>query len=381
MTVHATTPFGRRPVTAGLIERAALRQQNASLPTVHKWEVFNALCEARARFGVTDRDLAVLNALLTFHKPTQITDGERTVVFPSNATLSQRAHGMPESTLRRHVAALVNAGLILRNDSPNGKRYATRTRGGDMIRAFGFDLRPLLVRAREILEAAEEVREERETLRIARDDVAILRRDASKLIAYGAEAHPDDRWDTPRHALAELGKMLRRKLDLSALTDLRHRMEKLVEKLHGLLGMSVDCAPETSASDSQNERHHTESDKTSYESEQPAKPETTLPLALVLKACPEVLTYSDRQVNTWRDLVAAMAYVRAMMGITKETWDHAITCMGAEKAAITCAAILQRMNEVQSPGGYMRSLALKAMDGSYSPAPMVMSLLRRQAAA
>ena len=54
---------------------------------------------------------------------------------------------MPASTLRRLLAVLVEAGLIVRRDSPNGKRYARKGRGGEITLAFGFDLAPLVVRA------------------------------------------------------------------------------------------------------------------------------------------------------------------------------------------------------------------------------------------
>ena len=38
---------------------------------------------------------------------------------------------------------------IVRRDSPNGKRYARKGRGGEIKLAFGFDLAPLVVRADE----------------------------------------------------------------------------------------------------------------------------------------------------------------------------------------------------------------------------------------
>ena len=60
--------------------------------------------------------LAVLSALLSFHRGKELADDDALIVFPSNAALSERAHGMAESTLRRHLAALVRAGLILRRD-------------------------------------------------------------------------------------------------------------------------------------------------------------------------------------------------------------------------------------------------------------------------
>lgn len=44
--------------------------------------------------------------------------------------LSGRAHGITGTTLRRHLAALVEAGLISRKDSANGKRYPCKDRQG-----------------------------------------------------------------------------------------------------------------------------------------------------------------------------------------------------------------------------------------------------------
>ena len=114
---------------------------------VHKWKVFKAVCVARPRLGVSERALAVLNALISFYPDTTLTGEDDLIVFPSNELLCLRTHGMPASTLRRQLAALVDAGLIVRRDSPNGKRYARKGRAGEIKLAFGFDLAPLVVRA------------------------------------------------------------------------------------------------------------------------------------------------------------------------------------------------------------------------------------------
>ena len=40
---------------------------------------------------MSDRDLTVLNALLSFHPDTDLAEGENLVVFPSNRALAERA--------------------------------------------------------------------------------------------------------------------------------------------------------------------------------------------------------------------------------------------------------------------------------------------------
>ena len=100
---------------------------------VHKWQIFRAICTARPKLGVSERALAVLNALLSFYPETTLTGDDELIVFPSNQQLCLRTHGMPASTLRRLLVVLVDAGLIVRRDSPNGKRYARKGRGGEII--------------------------------------------------------------------------------------------------------------------------------------------------------------------------------------------------------------------------------------------------------
>ena len=181
-----TTPFGRRSLTLAHIAAQVAASSRPPEKIVHKWKIFRAICIARPMLGVSERALSVLNALLTFHPETTLT-GEALTVFPSNEQLSLRAHGMPASTLRRHLAVLVDAGLIIRRDSPNGKRYVRRGRGGETLHAFGFDLSPLVARADEFERLAAEIEAEACAVKLARERITLCRRDIAKMIATGIE--------------------------------------------------------------------------------------------------------------------------------------------------------------------------------------------------
>ena len=126
----ATTPFGRRPMSLALL---AAQNDSNEIPdgkAVDKWQAYRDLCEGKSVVGIGDRALAVLAALLSFYPDDELSEENGLVVFPSNRQLILRSHGMSEPTLRRHLAALVENGLIIRRDSPNGKRYARKGRGG-----------------------------------------------------------------------------------------------------------------------------------------------------------------------------------------------------------------------------------------------------------
>ncbi|EEE34985.1 replication protein C [Rhodobacteraceae bacterium KLH11] len=384
-----TTPFGRRPVTAGLIEQAMALQAAPEVTHIDKWELLRDLCTARRVFEVSDRDLAVLNALVSFHPNAALSDNDNLIVFPSNVALSERAHGMAESTLRRHLAALVHAGLIARHDSPNGKRYVRRGTDGEIARAFGFDLRPLLHSAARISEAAKQARADQALLAAARERLSLLKRDALKLALYGQESALPGDWEGLLAALMTVHKQMRRKLTLVDLSDLEVEASRILGDIQALLMMKTE---EMSGNDDESERQYQNSKPDTLESElcprmdkgeidgstlqpDPRHPLPRIPLALILKACPDILPYCEREPGDWRDLVVAAGYVRGMMGISPSAWQEAQELMGPETAAVTVACILQRFAEINSPGGYLRSLAGKAALGAFSPGPMVMALL------
>lgn len=151
MTGHiATTPFGRRTMTLGQIASQVKARAMSKDAAVHKWQTFQHIREARDLLGATDRAVAILNALLSFHQETVLTGDRDLIVWPSNEQLMARANGMSPSTLRRHLAVLVECGLIIRRDSPNGKRFARKGRRGEIEQAFGFDLSPIVARGNRV---------------------------------------------------------------------------------------------------------------------------------------------------------------------------------------------------------------------------------------
>ena len=161
---------------------------------------------------------------------------------------------MAPATLRRHLACLVDAGLIIRRDSPNGKRFARRGQGGAIEDAFGFDLTPLVARAAEIENLAEEVRAENRATALLRE----------KDHADAARHRQDDR---DRHRGGRSGRLGRLSPALcDALRPLRaqsfalrsggfgERIAGLAAEIRKLLESHVK-PQNMSANESQSERH------------------------------------------------------------------------------------------------------------------------------
>lgn len=371
------TPF------AGRRGRLAPQQPDTgenSVCSCGKWALFDELRMARAVFGVTDRDLTVLWAMLSFLPGPDLCAQAGLVVFPSNAALSDRTHGMAESTLRRHIAALVAAGLVARHDSPNGKRYARRGRDGAVGVAFGFDLSPLLLREAAIRQAAQAVRAAEEDAAAAREAAVLALRDLRALAGWVAE----DAAPALRAQIAALSARLRRRMTPDAARALADEAQAVAAAQNSL------CSGGNGGNAARNGRQHTESKdgfmdsdcvQNSYEDGDGTEDggggdPATVPLHLVVRACPDIALYAGAPIRRWRELCGAADRVRPMMGVSRDAWDEARGIMGDPQAAMVLAAILQKSTRVRSPGGYLRKLTRQAAQGRFRPGGMILTLLR-----
>ncbi|MEM1150420.1 MAG: plasmid replication protein RepC [Pseudomonadota bacterium] len=414
--------FGGAPVTPALMAvyadvkkrraRIAAAREAAGGTTnddgrAHKWKVIDALTEARFQFGLGDRAIRVLEALVSCHPGDEIDGMQDAIVFPSNSELTRRTKGMAGATLRRHIATLCAAGLIMRRDSANGKRYCRRAADGQPAERFGFDLAPLALLARDIHASAEMVRAERAETRRTRTAITIHLRDVAKLVEAGEgraiNAGEYGAWAELRQRLASLSGRVgrttpldRHHVRLSALRDLLDEAENLWLSMMSSEEMDANAAhSEHHIQISKTEHHIESSQRDDWKAEAPKRDikgefngrgtenstiETedveagpSVPaLSDIVSVAPDIVPYApDGRIRVWRDMIAAAGLVRTMLGISPSAYEAAQAAMGAHVAATTIALMLMRVDTIKSPGGYLRALTLKAQDGKFSLRPMM----------
>ncbi|WP_077963376.1 plasmid replication protein RepC [Ensifer adhaerens] len=409
-----TTPFGRRSMTLGMLAHQLSSAPAVDDGSVDKWKLFRTVCAAKTSLGVSDRSLAVLNALLSFYPKTELDPSAGLVVFPSNEQLAVRTHGMAETTLRRHLTALVEAGLILRRDSPNGKRYARRDRKGTIGQAFGFDLAPMLTRASEFAAEAARLEADRRYLQVMRERLSLCRRDVIKLVELlrSSDILLADEADTQCQAvymaLSRKPSITEVERTLDLLSALRDNLTNYLENLLKTQNMA--------ANERQDERHiqNSESDYQSESEIARERPERgisdqadaetqfgadgeavaghpplpspsrlhdhVIALPVVLKACPQIRDYGPTgHIGSWRDMFTAATVVRTMLGISSEAYDEACTVLGPETTATVLACLLERSEHIHSAGGYLRDLTRRARSRTFTVSAMLSARLRAQA--
>ncbi|WP_117195915.1 plasmid replication protein RepC [Rhizobium terrae] len=413
---YVSTPFGRRPMTLSLVKSQIDAANVPQARTIDKWQVLRDVCDARTRLKLRDRALAVLSALLSFHPETHLSSTDNLIVFPSNAQLSARANGIAGTTLRENLAILVQAGIVLRHDSPNGKRYARKSSSGRIQAAYGFSLSPLVARAAEFAALAQDIAAERRHLAILRERITLLRRDIRKLISIAQEEAGGNRGgelSALEMQYVALAGGISRVRSIAELTLSERILANLKKEILNHLALHWKSQNADGNADeirchiqNQNTESLTESElvcekdpggngraigSTAISGIQSVAASRrgvselvgvtsapkALPLGMVIRSCPEIAAYGPKgRIDTWRELMSTAVVVRSMLGISPDLYQEACEAMGPEHAAATIACLLERADTINSPGAYLRTLTRKASCGQFSLVSMLMALAK-----
>lgn len=292
---------------------------------------------------------------------------------------------------------LVEAGLIVRKDSPNGKRYARKDHEGEIESAFGFDLSPLLARSEELASLAQKVATDRAALRKAKESLSLYRRDVRKLVTAAIEEGVPGDWSSIEAIYIGVVSRIPRVQTLATIAPLLDEMQMLHEEVVTRLDSQGNNEIKSS-NDAPIEQHIQNSNTNSTHEFEPGsekgqgsklcdnsarsrQPIKAFPLSVVLKACPTVIDYAPGGVvSSWRDLMSAAVTVRSMLGISPSAYQDACEAMGPENAAVAVSCILERASFINAPGGYLRDLTRRTELGEFSLGPMLMAALRANGA-
>ena len=292
----------------------------------------------RASLGLNAGVLATLDSLLGCLPPRR----NHHTVFASNATLAFRRNGITDRTLRRHIAALAEAGLLARHDSPNGKRYTRRGPDGGTVLRFGLDLTPLFARLPDLQAQAQNADLEAER-------IAYLR---AKLRAAAAERLRHDPADD--HA-ADALRALRRKLSVS-------QCEALLAALP-----PVRAEAPVSAHDGQNVRHQ---QNPTTERKTPGRA-GDLTVRDLVEACPEAISYASEPIAT---VTQAITHARTLARLQGIDAQEAEKTLGPVGAALALWAITQLGNTIRNARAYFRAMIRRP---DFDPIRLVRQLHRR----
>ncbi|MBL0408161.1 replication protein C [Microvirga aerilata] len=315
---------------------------------------------------------------------------ERLLVWPSNDYLMSRT-GLSERSVRYAFRVLIDQQLIVPKESPNGKRFAVKDLGGEIVDAFGFDLTPVYARRGEWTERLIEQKQLREARKRAFDEITIARRAAEEALSALAEHYPDlDRSDLEDRLKALKARTPLRStkvmpLDvLDAWKDLRTLCEKaFFDAGNG----GKDCRHTNNNNESPSEPCNKGFPKKAEAVRSTEQTSEHLSPELILEACPAISDYGQ-PVQDLADIVAAGRYLRASLGAHESAWAEAVEDIGTVRAAIAVIYVLQLYEDdmarnggesrIKNPGGYFRALTRMVKSGKIDLAVELLAMRRRR---
>ncbi|WP_112313449.1 plasmid replication protein RepC [Pseudogemmobacter bohemicus] len=325
------------------------------------WQVFRNLVAARTTLDVSPQALGTLRALISFVKPSR-----GLVVFASNRTVSERADGASERSIRRHIAELISAGLLSRKASTNGKRYKVANPDGhDDV--YGLDVSPLLYRAAEFESLAAEAAEE--TLRIK-----LQRKRLSSLIYAARELLPTGR-------LAEVTRALRRRHNSAFYSALYRQVaaEAAEAEQQRFATRTTDEQLQNSAilasNDGQNDRHKIKSNKEEFDSDSPQRNEVTNSeatepsgiLRTIADRYPDALAWAEAPVTSWHGLEKLAWNLANWCGIGDKLRQKAHAAVSSEVFICAALHIAQASHRIRNPAAYFAAVTLGKRRDTFHP--------------
>jgi len=403
----------RKPTPGlGVAEQLAQVGERVALP---KTRAYVALKRVGAYIGLKAGDILLLDTLGAFTQAQDWEEGQRPIVWASNAYLMEQT-GFSLSALKRHARRLVEIRVISFQDSPNGKRWGRRDAEGRIVEAYGFDLSPLSARVEEFEVLHAELQAERELCQRLKRQITVARRMIRARIEAAVSGALRGPWTQFTGLFEELLDRIPRRHEvpeqleriLTGFKDLQVRVEAaylkatggeipvenpsnndtqvtkktqemnprgVISEPHILITNQLD--PVTSNSSEKEEaagvvpnalpEKRVDRDLQDWVAEV-SKKRTALDLPTIMQACPEFASWSRNVggfLRDWGDLHRAAGQLRPMIGISEHAWNVAQDQLGKQVATAAFALVFEKHSagEVASPGGYLRGMVEKAGAG------------------
>jgi replication initiation protein RepC len=384
-------------------------------------QVLAAFKAAAPYLGLRPSVVHAIDWLFRFTDAVDWQPSSRPIVWPS-AAMQQQELGVGPSQVKNLNRHLVELGLIVMKDSPNGKRYGRRDPTGRIIEAYGFDLSPLASRHAEFQTVAEAGREERARLQALKRRATIARNGIRQLLETAVEQEiSGEEWEAHRaasssasrgvagrsgsvememavarleHIQGAMRRYLEAALDVGHATQPQSTADSVslnpkqpqkwphITTTNHLLNpkdtvitpkedigpatLPSRVAPDFSETAKCGQGYHENKMRSEY-----SKPRTDsgsllkITPAELVNLAPRLKTYLGNQPPRWPEIVDAADWLRDELGISKFIWGDACITMGREQAAIAIAIVSTKPpgHFRGSPGAYFHGMVSRAKSG------------------
>jgi replication initiation protein RepC len=397
-----------RKVSVGILASAQLAAQD-NRPEFSKKDISLVLKRVAPALGIDGTAYHVLDILLGLVQSDDFKPGRRPVVAISNQRLAEYTR-RTSRTVTRCLKKLVEAGVLAYRDSPTGRRYVYRGRGGQAEQAYGLDFTPACFNLdafkaqadafQRRLKAEQEAR--RAMTRFSRAIADMAEADAETFQEYVVQAQ--DLLDRSELRLFDrAGRLQALYEEALRLLETRERESKQEDMscagdIH-VSPLSITTHPDSLKSKSKRTCSNEQDTKFSSDNgdavelalekepsgghsdpqrpkpqadryERSKRAETNLDgvsIGLIQSACSQVQTETGLFFTNWSDLCGAADQLRILIGLSPAGYQNAVERQGRYLAAACLVVVAEKAlrdpEQITSPGGYFRAMIDRAGEG------------------
>lgn len=382
---------GARPITEWSRRIARdLDARAASASDVDRKRLFEVLTAAKGAIGIGTSALETLLHLIGYTRPDDWKGSRSPCVWPSNATLAERAD-VTVGAIKERLRQLRRLGLVGARDSGHGRRTGRRNDAGEATSAFGIDLTPLRIRFAELSEKAASHTAQQRLFKEGALEIGRVRRLVGQALAQAADLRlTGEHWVALQDQLAGIVKAagdaraIRNseayRAALDALPSLERRVGETVDAFmfpeiedgsgsrnHPYTQLQTNpCLESVHASrDRSSDIDRAETQVGEVEPSPSTSRFKTRPDELI-EMFPVAAMYVTAARPSWPDLHRAAAPLRNALGIRTGTWVDALDCLGPDAATVALMVTAERevRNEIRlTAGAYFAGMVAKARRG------------------
>nr|WP_234906961.1 plasmid replication protein RepC [Rhizobium rhizogenes] len=405
--------YANRRVTAASLETDRIvadfqsdHRSGSSMSRPSRTQALQVAKRFASAIGLKAAKIALIDQLFAFSKTLDWSDAETVpVVWPSNELLARRL-GIKVSTLKYHLAGLVEAGLICYSDHPTYQRRGRRSEDGRIVEAYGINLSPIAAQYSELLDLADAADFEARKCKGLSNRRTLLRRGIAAIIeaARLELGSLNDEWNSLLPRLDRLREQRGRgSVELAdvvdALVTLRAEAVDLLEALYDSRDSdtaaakfrplqttaetpnSESCNDERNCADAQytdensangamaSENKPSDTSLPSKQKTQPVEPyddivNVSLPLLRsafvhLSQMVPEVFVH-------WAAFRSSGGLLCRLCYVNPQVYQEAVEVLGQDLAIVALALTAERNanGSVSNAGGYLRELVNRSRQGT-----------------
>ncbi|MCJ9720016.1 replication initiation protein RepC [Agrobacterium sp. SHOUNA12C] len=405
--------YANRRVTAASLDTdrtvasyQADHQTRSSISRPSRTQALQVAKRYASAIGLKAAKIALIDQLFAFSMAIDWSDTETIpVVWPSNELLARRL-GIKISTLKYHLAGLVEAGLICYSDHPTYQRRGRRSEDGRIVEAYGINLSPIAARHSELLDLADAADFEARICKRLSNKRTVLRRGIAAFIDAARQelGSLDEEWNA---LLARLDRLRERRalgsVELAdvvgALEALRAEAAELLEAVYDRqdpntavvkirplqttaeIPNSESCNDERNCADAQYintsgakgamapENKPADTPAPSKRKTQLAEPEddiVNVSLPLLRSAFVHLSELVPEVFDHWAVFRSSGGLLCRLCHVNPKVYQESVEALGLNLAIIALALTAERNanGSVSNPGGYLRELINRGRQGT-----------------